>query len=941
MFLRGDGEIIALSGGTPRVRGFTSDGAALPPASFSFPSTGINGTPAGLLPLPGGGGLLLTTTSVYKFLPNGAFDGSFGAGGGFTFPTVNNNVAFRAHEFAAAPGGTVYVTGAIHTFTTGVKQPAVARLTSAGALDGTFGSGGTATLSGLSNGDEVRSVAVDAAGRPVVAGKDAISGGARGVVARLTTAGAADSTFDGDGYRQFLPPAGHTATAGHVRFDSGGRIVISGYYQNSSTQLVASFLARLAAGGALDGGFAGDGVQETLLPPGAGVEVWPGPHVVDAAGNVVMGIGTRPVLHSYGDSVLFRITPSGQRDTTFGTPGGNGTTVVGFSGPSDSRAQGAVRQPDGKLVFVGLTQGGASRWVIGRLNADGSPDTGFGAGGAVEIDWGTLSQFPNDVKVDALGRIVIAGWLANSGATDEDIALARLTPSGQLDGTFGAGGLARLSVPGTDEVGIALDFQSDGKILVGGLAEGAGKKLATVFRFGPGGTLDGGFGSGGRRVIDPAAVSSNVTGIFALPGGGILATGGEETTATEGRAFAARLDANGAPDPTFGQGGTGIAYPPSGSNTAVDARGRIYSAGVREEFVGGTRRYAVHVSRLTPAGAPDTSFGAGGTAKVPLRGDRDVLGAIAVDPIGRLILAIEVRTGSTPNTTDVLVVRLHGNGQRDTTFGSGGERQVDVAGRFDRPSHVAFTGDGKLLVLGDSSTASTGIDFSAVRLTNPTGDGTAPRMIDAAHAYDARPPSLRLTFSEDIAGTVESTDFVLINPATGQPVGGSLTVSYDSTSRQVEVTYTQQPGALPDGNYRLLLPAGAVGDAALTPTVEDFTFDFYVLGGDINRDRAVNGSDFAILAGNFGRSGVTFAQGDLNGDGRVDGSDFAILAGNFGKSVPEPQPAPAVAAPAASSALAAPAAAKARRSPAPLPAPVPAPRRRVPPRPRQLPRRAQ
>jgi uncharacterized delta-60 repeat protein len=57
------------------------------------------------------------------------------------------------------------------------------------------------------------------------------------------------------------------------------------------------------------------------------------------------------------------------------------------------------------------------------------------------------------------------------------------------------------------------------------------------------------------------------------------------------------------------------------------------------------------------------------------------------------------------------------------------------------------------------------------------------------------------------------------------------------------------------------------------------------LPGDINGDNAVNGSDFAILAGNFGKSGMSAAQGDLNGDGAVNGSDFAILAGNFGKTV--------------------------------------------------------
>jgi hypothetical protein len=109
-------------------------------------------------------------------------------------------------------------------------------------------------------------------------------------------------------------------------------------------------------------------------------------------------------------------------------------------------------------------------------------------------------------------------------------------------------------------------------------------------------------------------------------------------------------------------------------------------------------------------------------------------------------------------------------------------------------------------------------------------------------------------------------------------------------------TLTFPGGTLPNGNYRLVLNHTGVkdlrgneldgnGDGA---GGDDFTFHFFVLTGDINRDRAVNGTDFAILAGNFGKSGQTYATGDLNGDGFVNGSDFALLAGNFGRSVPAP-----------------------------------------------------
>jgi YVTN family beta-propeller protein len=54
--------------------------------------------------------------------------------------------------------------------------------------------------------------------------------------------------------------------------------------------------------------------------------------------------------------------------------------------------------------------------------------------------------------------------------------------------------------------------------------------------------------------------------------------------------------------------------------------------------------------------------------------------------------------------------------------------------------------------------------------------------------------------------------------------------------------------------------------------------------GDANRDGGVNGSDFAILAGNFGKSGRQWTDGDFTMDGTINGQDFALLAANFGKS---------------------------------------------------------
>jgi hypothetical protein len=62
--------------------------------------------------------------------------------------------------------------------------------------------------------------------------------------------------------------------------------------------------------------------------------------------------------------------------------------------------------------------------------------------------------------------------------------------------------------------------------------------------------------------------------------------------------------------------------------------------------------------------------------------------------------------------------------------------------------------------------------------------------------------------------------------------------------------------------------------------------------GDANVDGVVNGTDFARLAGNFGRSGLEWPGGDFNYDGLVNGADFALLASNFGRSAPALPTAP-------------------------------------------------
>ncbi len=62
----------------------------------------------------------------------------------------------------------------------------------------------------------------------------------------------------------------------------------------------------------------------------------------------------------------------------------------------------------------------------------------------------------------------------------------------------------------------------------------------------------------------------------------------------------------------------------------------------------------------------------------------------------------------------------------------------------------------------------------------------------------------------------------------------------------------------------------------------------YVLLGDANLDGTVNGTDFSILAANFGLGVTNWDQGNFLFTSSVNGSDFSALASNFGLATMAP-----------------------------------------------------
>lgn len=142
---------------------------------------------------------------------------------------------------------------------------AVARFTSTGVLDTSFGTNGTFTFDRADDEDWARDVVIDAADRILIAGLSRSAQGDRDMlVLRLDADGTLDATFGVDGVWTYDGGTGGDELASAIDLAPGGRILIGGIVTASSNDFQGVVLA-LTDDGALDSGFGNNGIAEVDL----------------------------------------------------------------------------------------------------------------------------------------------------------------------------------------------------------------------------------------------------------------------------------------------------------------------------------------------------------------------------------------------------------------------------------------------------------------------------------------------------------------------------------------------------------------------------------------------------------------------------------------------------------------------------------------------------
>lgn len=334
----------------------------------------------------------------------------------------------------------------------------VARYTTDGALDASFGAGAAPQLVVHQNAFQHKfDLAVGPDGKPVVAAFDETGGGL--FIARLDATGRLDGTF-GAGGRAGHPSPGASEAARNgpaVAVQADGKVVLAaeGNPGPGSSNL---HVARYLPDGAFDPGFGSGG--ETVLT--LSTKSLPAGALIGADGSVSVptpqccGGGTP--LFGGGFSVA-RLLANGQPD-----PGWAGSGRLLFATPGAQGAiEGAALAPDGGLVLTFEEEGSTASTVgnVVKLLPNGSLDPAFGGEGRIRLFTRVGSVSPDDLAVDRTGRILGVGWYGR-------IAVFRLRSNGGKDRTFNGG--ERLVLPfGGSHSGSTpylVGLQSSGRIVV-------------------------------------------------------------------------------------------------------------------------------------------------------------------------------------------------------------------------------------------------------------------------------------------------------------------------------------------------------------------------------------------------------------------------------------------------------------------------------------------
>lgn len=383
--------------------------------------------------------ICITMTSSIVWSASGDLDPSFGNGGKFRLAEGGfNAVAFDANSGALLSVGS-----------RNGKQLLVRTL--AGHLDPNFGKHGVVVNSAAHSGvglvilPDSRIVTAGSGSRRIFLSRYEANGapdasfGSNGTVAR-----------------EIPPPDGQQVTVTGLTIQpADGKLLIVGYAipHDPSKHSTKMFLARFNLDGTTDGTFGTDGLVLTDLgvtPDRAGPGRVFGRAVgLQSTGKIVVVGNTRRFPQT---SFVARFLPNGTPDSNFGNNGIVENEACNLGRAVAINSASGINTDD-RIIVAGDR---GPRPCVLRFNADGGLDPSFNGNGQLFLpvhEKGELrAVIVSDGSEGPSGQIVVGGWNDTLRHTAAKFLLARINPDGSLDSTFGKNGIVTTPFNHAEEI---------------------------------------------------------------------------------------------------------------------------------------------------------------------------------------------------------------------------------------------------------------------------------------------------------------------------------------------------------------------------------------------------------------------------------------------------------------------------------------------------------
>jgi uncharacterized delta-60 repeat protein len=382
----------------------------------------------------------------------GILDRIFGSNGIETVDLGSNSDSARS--VVIQPDGKIVILGTAQN-----QTPILMRFDSGGNIDNTFGVDGKLSINfGIK-------VSLQSNGKLIVAGT---SRGSLAVARYDSNGNDLDNTFGINGVA-LIPsdPGDFMYVCSDLAIQTDDKIVLIGT-QESGGHTTTIVVARFTSDGAPDTTFDASGLKymdESDFPDSA---YFRGEAVVNQPDDKIVLSANMYDSDAVEQIALARLEPDGSPDASIFGTNGKGTVAITLRN-FQSSGGGLDLQEDGKIVVLGNIFNPNDDLALARFNTNGSLDPGFGGSGIVVTDFGE-DENGNDLVIQPDGKIVVVG--KSSNAKGSDILLVRYNSDGSLDNTFGVNGKVITDLGNTPDAGNNAALQTDGKLVVAGSSDG-------------------------------------------------------------------------------------------------------------------------------------------------------------------------------------------------------------------------------------------------------------------------------------------------------------------------------------------------------------------------------------------------------------------------------------------------------------------------------------